>query len=204
MTSPAVADLVPATDVVDGTPASGAGGLPRSARSRGTGRSGRAGRSARSRRVAALGLVVALMVLAAACGQSNTPQTYDAVTQNNFIQGCTGASTGASTTTTLASTDLCQCMYTVTTGAIPMSSQDQKERGGGKTFATYTGKTFQQINDELKSNPHAVPADLQAAWAKSCARQGYPAVTTTTRGSSGGPTTTVKSSSSGGPTTTKG
>ena len=134
--------------------------------------------------------VAALAVLASACHQDNTPQFYNSVTKDNFTQGCIGGSTG----TTLASPDLCSCMYTVTTGMIPASSQDEKSRGGGKTFATYTGQTFIQINNELKTNPNKVPTNLQEAWLKTCNDQGY----------SGSTTTTAKASSSGGPTTTKG
>jgi len=75
-----------------------------------------------------------------------------------------------------------------------MSSKDEKERGGGKTFANYSGQTFQQINGDLKTNPNKVPKDLQEAWAKSCGDVGFETTTTQSSSSSGG----------GGPTTTKG
>ena len=134
--------------------------------------------------------VAALAVLASACHQDNTPQFYNSVTKDNFTQGCIGGSTG----TTLASPQLCGCMYTVTTGMIPASGADEKARDHGKTFATYTGQTFIQINNELKTNPNKVPSNLQEAWAKTCNDQGYKGTTTTT----------AKPSSGGGPTTTKG
>jgi hypothetical protein len=135
--------------------------------------------------VAALG---ALALLASACHQDNTPQFYNSVTRDNFTQGCIGGSTG----TTLATSDLCTCMYTVTTGMIPASGADEKARDHGKTFATYTGQTFIQINNELKTNPNKVPTNLQEAWSKTCNSDGY----------KGSTTTTAKPSSSGGPTTT--
>jgi hypothetical protein len=152
----------------------------------------RAPRSRPARRRAPLVVVAfaALAVLASACHQDNTPQFYNSVTKNNFTQGCIGGSTG----TTLAPQDLCECMYTVTTGMIPASGADEKARDHGKTFATYTGQTFIQINNELKTNPNKVPASLQDAWAKTCNDQGY----------TGSTTTTAKPSSGGGPTTTKG
>ncbi len=157
----------------------------------------------RRRRGWLLGAVVCLAVLAGACSQSNTPSFYDqsptgdpphGVAENNFMQGCTGASTGKNTTTTLSSTDLCECILKVTEDSIPMSSKDEKERDGGKHFAGYNGQTFTQINDELKTDPNKVPTTLQQAWAKSCGGQGYPESTTTTAkpSSSGGPTTTSK------------
>jgi len=145
-------------------------------------------RRSRRRTPVVVAAVAALAVLASACHQDNTPQFYNSVTKDNFTQGCIGGSTG----TTLVSQDLCECMYTVTTGMIPASGADEKARGGGKTFATYTGQTFIQINNELKTNPNKVPSNLQEAWSKQCNDQGYKGATTTT----------AKPSSSGGPTTT--
>jgi hypothetical protein len=132
--------------------------------------------------------LIGLALVASACHEDNTPQFYNSVTRDNFTQGCIGGSTG----TTLASSTLCDCMYTVTTGMIPASGSDEKARGGGKTFASYSGQTFIQINNELKTNPNKVPTSLQEAWSKQCNDQGYV----------GSTTTTAKPSSTGGPTTT--
>ena len=80
-------------------------------------------------------LVVAFAVLAlvaAACSQSNTPQFYNSVTRDNFMQGCTGGGTG----TTLADSSLCDCLYTVTTGTIPASEADKKARGAARRSPT--------------------------------------------------------------------
>jgi hypothetical protein len=75
---------------------------------------------------------------------------------------------------------------------VPESATDKKTRGGGKTFATYQGKTFIQINDALKNDPNSLPASLTDEFTSQCASEGY----------RGLPTTTTKSGSGGGPTTT--
>ena len=55
---------------------------------------------------------------------------------------------------------------------IPASSERPEDRGHGKTFATYTGQTFNQINNELKTNPNKIPSDLQQSWDKECSTKG--------------------------------
>jgi len=146
----------------------------------------RPGRRPRRRAPLVVAAAMGLAVLASACHQDNTPQFYNSVTKDNFTQGCIGASSG--TGTTLASPSLCDCLYTVTTGMIPASTADEKKRS--KQFASYSGQTFTQINNELKTNPNKVPTTLQSAWKDQC------------RGYVGATTTTAKPSSSGGPTTT--
>jgi hypothetical protein len=146
-------------------------------------------RPSRPRRRASLlvAALAALALLATACHEDNTPQHYDSVTKDNFVQGCTGGGTG----TTLASDSLCTCLYNVTTASIPASASDKKTRGGSKTFATYNGKTFIQINDELKNDPNSLPSSLTDAFKENCP------------GFQGATTTTAKPSSNGGPTTVK-
>jgi hypothetical protein len=139
--------------------------------------------------------VLVLAIVAVACNQSNTPQTYGSVTHNNFLSGCTGEGAGTvkGTTTTLAAKNLCECMYTVITAAMPASDKDKKERGGGKTFADYQGPTFDQLNLQLQTNPDKIPSSLKDDFAKSCQDEGYRGTTTTTSSSGGGgPTTTAK------------
>ncbi len=141
----------------------------------------------RSRRRAPLLVVMiaALALVATACHEDNTPQHYNSVTKDNFVQGCTGGGTG----TTLASTDLCDCLYNVTTASIPASAADKKARGDGQTFKDYTGKTFIQINDALKNDPNSLPSSLTDAFQEKCGSEGYRGAPTTTAKSSGGPTT---------------
>jgi len=135
------------------------------------------------RRVPAVVAGVALLVLVASgCHQDNTPQFYNSLTKDNFVQGCVGGSTG----TTLASSSLCQCLYTVVTGMVPASGADEK--ANPKKYSGYSGPNFQQLNSLVKSNPSKVPTDLQNAWADQCASEGYQGTTSTT--STGGPTTT--------------
>jgi hypothetical protein len=151
-------------------------------------------RSGHRARLVVVALVAALALMATACHEDNTPQFYNSVTKDNFIQGCTGSGTGANgaTGTTLASNDLCTCLYNVTTASIPASSADKKKRS--QQFGSYTGKTFIQINDSLKNDPNSLPSSLTDAYAEHCGAEGY----------KGAPTTTTKSGSGGGPTTTKG
>jgi hypothetical protein len=125
-----------------------------------------------------------LLLVATGCHQDNTPQFYNSLTKDNFVQGCIGGSTG----TTLASSSLCDCMYTVVTGMVPASGADEK--ANTKKYGNYNGPNFQQINSQVKSNPNKVPSDVQDAWSKSCGSEGYIGTTTTTAQPTGGPTTT--------------
>ena len=140
-------------------------------------RRGPARSSRRRLRLVALVVAVASVALfGASCAQPNTPQTYDAqdnLDQTNFMQGCTGQGTG----TTLASTDLCTCLFTWVEANIPASSQDKKDRtnpDGSQTFANYDGPTFIQINDDLKNHPENLPDFVQQGFQQSCGAQGYP------------------------------
>ena len=136
------------------------------------------------RRVPALVAGVALLVVVASgCHQDNTPQFYNSLTKDNVVQGCVGGSTG----TTLASTSLCQCMYSVVTSMVPASGADEK--ANPKKYSGYSGPNFQQLNSLVKSTPSKVPTDLQNAWAQQCSNEGYQGTTSST--SSGGPTTTA-------------
>ncbi len=126
-----------------------------------------------------------LLLVATGCHQDNTPQFYNSLTKDNFVQGCIGGSTG----TTLASSSLCDCMYTVVTGMVPASGADEK--ANAKKYSGYTGPNFQQLNSQVKSNPNKVPSDVQNAWAKDCGSEGYVGTTTTTSKPTGGPTTTA-------------
>ena len=125
-----------------------------------------------------------LLLVATGCHQDNTPQFYNSLTKDNFVQGCIGGSTG----TTLASSSLCDCMYTVVTGMVPASGADEK--ANTKKYGNYNGPNFQQINSQVKSNPNKVPSDVQDAWSKSCGSEGYTGTTATTAQPTGGPTTT--------------
>ena len=137
----------------------------------------RAPRRAR-RRVPALVLgVLTLLLVAAGCKQDNTPQFYDSVTHDNFVTGCQGGSTN----TSLATTSLCECMYTVLTKTVPASSEDLKKNP--TKYKDYHGKTLNQIESDVKNNPANLPSSLTSAWAEACGSEGY---STTTTGSSGG------------------
>ena len=86
------------------------------------------------------------------------------MTKDNFVQGCTGRRHGHDA----GLGQPVHCLYNVTTASIPASASDKKTRGGGKTFATYNGKTFIQINDELKNDPNSLPSSLTDAFKENC------------------------------------
>jgi len=134
------------------------------------------------RRIPTLVAAVAVMaLLGAGCAHDNTPQSYETTTpgnpipvdEYNFVQGCTGASTA----TTLASTELCQCMIDWTMVNVPASDSDKNNRtnpDGSKTFANYTGPTFNTINKNLISDPNSLPDFVQQGYASACSAVGYP------------------------------
>jgi len=118
--------------------------------------------------VAALALGLGL----GACAESNTPDAYGTLTQQNFLETCTNYYFD-NTDDSLAITDntvkadvqapdqkTCQCMYEVfsgpdatgdgTDGGMPINADVAKAAG-------WTGPNFTDLNAELKSDP-------QKAW----------------------------------------
>jgi hypothetical protein len=146
-------------------------------------------RRPRRRTAALLAGALAMVCLAAACKQDNTPLYYTQPTNvimNNFVTGCMGGSTG----TTLASEDTCQCMFDVVEKTIPASSDDLK-KNPQKYGAHYSGKTLPQIESDIKNDPSKIPSSLTNAWAEQCSDRGFRGTTTTAGGSGGGLVTTT-------------
>ena len=157
------------------------------------------------RRVAAgAGAALALGLVLAACGQDNTPTSYDTLTKQNFLQACTNHyydntnDTLAQTGNTIASDATpadqaqCGCMYDVFVQKMPFDSK------AAATIPNYNGLNFVDFNKKLNSgNPQdewsKLPQDIQDGLA-SC----YGGTTSTTV--AGGSTTTV----AGGTTATTG
>lgn len=109
-------------------------------------------------------LVVSAVVVLAAAGcsvPSNSPSGYDAAVRANFIEGCTGdiPETGG-TTTTLASTDFCECAYEVFVDLVPYNDDARED----SAFAAYPADapSFTKFNDELSKadDPATVYATL--------------------------------------------
>jgi hypothetical protein len=105
---------------------------------------------ARSRsRLVAPAALAALVLATTACGlPDNTPAAYDDQVKAEFVQGCTGRIPETDgTTTTLASTDFCGCAYDAFVENIPYNEDSRGDHPG------YSGITFVDFNNELKSEP---------------------------------------------------
>lgn len=148
------------------------------------------------RRRLALGFVALLAVaaIAAGCAPSNTPDQYNTLTEQNFLELCTNRyydntdDVLTSTDRTIApdvtapSEEICSCQYQVFVEQVPINDDPQNARSG------YTGPTFTELNADLKKNPeeawNALPSSVRDA-VSACAT-GAP---TDGSGSSGAPST---------------
>jgi hypothetical protein len=151
----------------------------------------------RRRRAGMTGLVLALGLLLAACGESNTPSSYDTIVEKNFLEGCTNQAynmtddTLDATDNTLSpdvtggSDEQCRCQYQVFVDQVPYNSEDTSKPG-------YEGPTFTELNDALGGdNPgeelNQLPADVREAL-ESCP---LPAQSSGTDADADEPTTTT-------------
>ena len=121
-------------------------------------------------RVGVLVAVVALLGLAG-CAQDNTPDAYDTLTQQNFLELCTNTyfdntdDTLSQTSNTIApgvqalNTTQCQCQYDVFVKEMPINKSAAP--------AGYTGPNFTDLNAKLKSDPTeawaTVPESIKTA-----------------------------------------
>ncbi len=117
------------------------------------------------RRVTAgtIGLAAVLGLGLGACAQSNTPDEYNTLTQQNFLEGCTNYYFENSDDTlsrtdntveadvTAPDQDACQCMYEVFRDNMPINS------AAADTIPNYSGPNFTDFNADVKDNP-------QSAW----------------------------------------
>ncbi len=128
----------------------------------------------RRRTAATAGLALALGLVLGACGQSNTPESYDSLVEKNYLEGCTNRSFDL-TDDTLAITDdtlsadveggteeQCRCQYQVFVDMVPYDGDDTSK-------PDYQGPTFTELDDSLRDadDPAAVfgelPSDVRAA-----------------------------------------
>lgn len=94
--------------------------------------------------------VAALGALLTGCtGPENAPKEYGTALRTNFLQGCIQDYQG--TPGTIATGRSCECMYTVFEQNVPASEDDRLKRAD--TFKGYSGKTFDQIDHEVKADP---------------------------------------------------
>jgi hypothetical protein len=117
------------------------------------------------RRVTAgtIGLAAVLGLSLGACATDNTPDEYNTLTQQNFLEGCTNYyfensdDTLAITDNTVEADvtapdqDACQCMYEVFQDNMPINS------AAADTIPNYSGPNFTDFNGDVKDDP-------QSAW----------------------------------------
>jgi hypothetical protein len=126
------------------------------------------GRRRAGRRAGLAASVALLVVLAVGCHSDNTPTAYGPDVQASYSQACTGnVGEIEGTTTTLATSNYCDCTYNVFVNNVPFNEDDKKNRDNGQAFANYSGKDFVDIENDLKDNPNditntsVVPQDVQ-------------------------------------------
>ena len=142
-----------------------------------------------------VGVLVAVMALVGltGCAQSNTPNAYDTLTQQNFLELCTNTyfentdDTLSQTSNTIASgtqaldPTQCQCQYDVFVQQMPINKSAAP--------AGYTGPNFTDLNAKLKTDPSGawatVPDSIKTALT-ACVSGSSASSTTTTA-----PTTTT-------------
>lgn len=106
-------------------------------------------------------LVLALVLFAAAaCAPSNAPTGYTDVVKANFIAACTGDIESPSTT--LASTGYCECAYQTFVDNVPYNDDDKAKRDNGERFRNYEGKTFVEVEADLRNDPNALPDAMKS------------------------------------------
>ena len=118
----------------------------------------------------AIGVAAVLGLALGACATDNTPEAYDTLTEQNFLEGCTNyyfdnTDDSLSRTDNTVEPDVtapdqstCECMYRVFAGpnGIPINSDAAPEG--------YTGPNFTDLNSDLKDDPQAwdsLPAELR-------------------------------------------
>lgn len=153
-------------------------------------------------------VVLALGFALGACSQSNTPDEYNDITEQSFLETCTNYyfnSTDDDLTitentvkenVTAPNEDVCRCMYSVytgpngdgTEGGMPINETAAKAVG-------WTGPNFTDFNADLKSDPQGawdgLPADPFKDGIAACEQSGGRSSSATTTTAGDGTTTTT-------------
>ncbi len=159
-------------------------------------------------------VALALGIGLGACAQGNTPDEYNTLTEQNFLETCTNfyfnnTDDSLSITENTVQEDVqapneevCRCSYAVFTGP----NGDGTEGGmpineaAAETIG-WTGPNFTDLNADLKSNPQeawdALPQDPFKDGLTDCAEGGGGSTTTTTA-EDGSTTTTAAGSATDG------
>jgi hypothetical protein len=162
-----------------------------------------------------IGLALVLGLGLGACAQKNTPDQYNALTQQNFLETCTNYYFN-NTDDTLDKTDKtvkadvtapdqgqCQCAYEVYAGpnndgngAMPINATVAKEA----QWANYDGPNFTDLNAQLKTDPSkawdSVPEDIKTKVNACISGQGTGSTTSTTAGGDSTTTTAADAATS--------
>jgi hypothetical protein len=156
--------------------------------------------------VFALAMVLGLGL--GACAQKNTPDEYNLLTQQNFLETCTNyyfdnTDDSLSITENTVKADVtapnqsqCECAYSVYAGAnndgngaMPINATVAKEA----QWANYDGPNFTDLNAQLKTDPSkawdSVPQDIKDKVNACTSGSGTSGSTTST--TAGGDTTTT-------------
>jgi hypothetical protein len=168
-------------------------------------------RSGVTRRRASAGAFALAMVLGlglGACAQTNTPDEYNTLTRQNFLETCTNYYFENTDDTLAITTDTvkadvtapnqsqCECAYAVYAGpnndgngAMPINSTVAKEA----QWANYDGPNFTDLNAQLKTDPtkawDSIPQDIKDKVNACISGSGTSGSTTST--TAGGDTTTT-------------
>lgn len=135
-------------------------------------------------------LVLALFGLAACSAPSNAPADYDALTESNFMDGCTAESPPPETTSlgSGATQKYCQCAYNWFVDNVPYDTANPD---------VYAGATFKSLSSKLGDSPadmpEAIKNDLATACGTSADPKTAPTTTPTTVGSEVDQATTTTS-----------
>ncbi len=139
------------------------------------------------RRLAApVALAALVVILVAGCSvPSNTPGDYDDTTKAQFIEGCTATDNQGNSIGNGSTPAYCECAYNWISSNYPYS-QDTAQPG-------YSGITFSDLNNSLRNDPGAMPAELTDQLADNCDQSGSTGVSpaTTVPGATGDASTTT-------------
>lgn len=161
----------------------------------------------------AIGLVALSALTLGACSQSNTPDAYNTLTQQNFLESCTNyyfdntddslskTDNTVKADVTAADQNQCQCAYDVFVQKMPINDTVAKE----SQWAGYTGPNFTGLNAELKSDPSkawdGLPEDTKTA-VNACI-QGNGTSSSTTPTTAGGGDSTATTAADAATTTSR-
>ncbi len=132
---------------------------------------GKAG--SRRRSIGAVALAALALIVFAGCSvPSNTPGDYDDATKEQFIEGCTGTDDQGASIGSGSTPEYCECAYSWISSNYPYSEETAQPG--------YSGITFSGLNDSLRDDPGAMPAELVEELEGNCDQSGSTGVSPAT------------------------